>query len=93
MFGWEEQVKLVDSVYKSLNAAEQQKTVIWAENYGEAGAIKILGKKYDLSNPISRHGSFWSWGYGNKNAEIWISLAGTVVFGLGVMAIKMLKYG
>ena len=36
--------------------------------------IKILGKKYDLPNPISRHGSFWTWGYGNKNAEIWISL-------------------
>jgi len=48
--------------------------VIWAENYGEAGAIKVLGKKYDLPNPISRHGSFWTWGYGNKNAEIWISL-------------------
>lgn len=74
MFGWEEQVKLVNSVYQSLNEAEKQKMVIWAENYGEAGAIKVLGKKYDLPNPISRHGSFWTWGYGNKNAEIWISL-------------------
>ena len=74
MFGWEEQVKLVDSVYQGLNEAEKKKTVIWAENYGEAGAIKVLGKKYDLPNPISRHGSFWTWGYGNKNAEIWISL-------------------
>ena len=74
MFGWEEQVQLVDSVYNSLSEKEQQNSVLWAENYGEAGALKILGKKYDLPNPISRHGSFWGWGYGNKDASVWISL-------------------
>ncbi|NAY90446.1 phospholipid carrier-dependent glycosyltransferase [Muricauda sp. JGD-17] len=74
MFGWEEQVKLVDSVYQSLSLEEKNNCVLWAENYGEAGALKILGKKYDLPNPISRHGSFWIWGYGNKDADVWISL-------------------
>lgn len=74
MFGWEEQVQLVDSVYQSLSAAERSNCVLWAENYGEAGALKILGKKYDLPNPISRHGSFWLWGYGNPEAAVWISL-------------------
>ncbi|SDH52334.1 ArnT family glycosyltransferase [Winogradskyella thalassocola] len=74
MFGWEEQVKLVDSVYQSLSAKEQNNCVLWAENYGEAGALKILGHQYNLPNPISRHGSFWTWGYGNKDADVWISL-------------------
>ncbi len=74
MFGWEEQVALVDSVYRSLSPNEQANCVLWAENYGEAGALKILRKKYDLPNPISRHGSFWSWGYGNPEAAVWISL-------------------
>lgn len=74
MFGWEEQVQLVDSVYQSLSAAERSNCVLWAENYGEAGALKILGKKYGLPNPISRHGSFWLWGYGNPEARVWISL-------------------
>ncbi|WP_422081439.1 ArnT family glycosyltransferase [Ulvibacterium sp.] len=74
MFGWDEQVKLVDSVYRSLSPKEKGNCVLWAENYGEAGALKILGKKYDLPNPISRHGSFWTWGYGNKDADVWISL-------------------
>jgi hypothetical protein len=74
MFGWEEQVKLVDSVYRSLSPKEQKNCVLWAENYGEAGALTILGEQYDLPKPISRHGSFWSWGYGNKDAEVWISL-------------------
>ena len=74
MFGWEEQVKLVDSVYNSLSLAERQSCVIWAENYGEAGALKILGKQYGLPNPVSRHGSFWQWGYGDPSAKVWISI-------------------
>lgn len=74
MFGWEEQVQLVDSVYQSLDPKEQKNCVLWAENYGEAGALKIIGKQYNLPNPISRHGSFWSWGFGNKDADVWISL-------------------
>ena len=74
MFGWDEQVKLVDSVYQSLGPEEKMNCVLWAENYGEAGALKILGKQYNLPNPVSRHGSFWSWGYGNENADVWISL-------------------
>jgi len=74
MFGWEEQVKSVDSVYKSLSVKERGECVLWAENYGEAGALKILGKKYNLPDPISRHGSFWQWGFRNKDAKVWISL-------------------
>jgi hypothetical protein len=74
MFGWEEQVQLVDSVYQSLSETDKKQCVLWAENYGEAGALKILGKRYGLPNPISRHGSFWTWGHGNENATVWISL-------------------
>ncbi|MEM6379274.1 MAG: glycosyltransferase family 39 protein, partial [Bacteroidota bacterium] len=74
MFGWEEQVALVDSIYRSMSPREQNNCVIWAENYGEAGAVKILGNKYGLPNPISRHGSFWSWGYDQPDAMVWISL-------------------
>lgn len=74
MFGWEEQVALVDSIFQSFSEIEKQNCVLWAENYGEAGALKILGERYELPNPISRHGSFWKWGYGSKNAEIWISI-------------------
>ena len=33
-----------------------------------------MGKKYGLPNPISRHGTFWKWGYGNEDASVWISL-------------------
>ena len=78
MFGWEEQVQIVDSIYRSLSPSEQKNSVIWAENYGEAGALKILGKKYGLPNPICRHGSFWLYGFQNKNADVWISVANEI---------------
>lgn len=70
MFGWEEQVRLVDSLYATLSAEEQAECVLWASNYGEAGAIKILGGK----EPLCRHGSFWLWGPGRKSGRIAISI-------------------
>lgn len=74
MFGWEEQVALVDSMYRSLSETERTQCIIWAENYGEAGAIKIIGDRYDLPDPVSRHGSFWLWGPPDKPGEIAISI-------------------
>ncbi|XWN37836.1 MAG: glycosyltransferase family 39 protein [Balneola sp.] len=74
MFGWEEQVALVDSLYTEHCRDKEITCVIWAENYGEAGAIKILGDDYDLPDPVSRHGSFWLWGYQNPEADLWISI-------------------
>lgn len=74
MFGWEEQVALVDSVYQTLSADEKANCIIWAENYGEAGAVQLLGKKYDLPAPVCKHGSFWMWGSGKASGEIAISL-------------------
>ncbi len=74
MFGWEEQVAIVDSLYQSFPENSRDEIVIWAENYGEAGALTILGDQYGLPNPISRHGSFWKWGYQNPNASYWISI-------------------
>lgn len=74
MFGWDEQVKVVDSLYQSLSPKDKVNCVIWASNYGEAGAIQILGKKYDLPNPVCTHGSFWLWGPGKKNGEVFISI-------------------
>lgn len=74
MFGWEEQVKLVDSTYQSLLPKEKGNCVIWAENYGEAGAIEIIGKKYQLPNPICSNGSFWLWGTGKTSGEVCISI-------------------
>ncbi|MFT3795759.1 ArnT family glycosyltransferase [Flavobacterium sp.] len=74
MFGWEDQVKVVDSVYKSLSKQDRAQCIILAGNYGEAGAIKILGEKYGLPSPVSSHGSFWLWGTGDKSGNVCVTI-------------------
>ncbi len=74
MFGWKEQVACIASIYNSLSEEEKQKCILLAENYGEAGALSILGEKYNLPEPVCSHGSFWLWGSGTTSGEIIITL-------------------
>ncbi len=74
MFGWEKEVEIVDSVYHSLSKTEKEECIILAENYGEAGALIVLGEKYNLPKPVCSHGSFWLWGTGNTSGETTITL-------------------
>jgi hypothetical protein len=62
MFGWEEQVKAVASVYGGLSPEEKEQTVILAYNYGEAGAIDYLGGRYGLPKAVSGHNQYGLWG-------------------------------
>ena len=76
MFGWENMAATVAGVYHSLPVEEKSKTIIFAENYGEAGAIEYYRKRYDLPMVISSHNTYWIWGYGGNAAEICICLGG-----------------
>jgi len=42
MFGWENMAATVSKVYLSLPPDERKKTVVFAQNYGEAGAIDFF---------------------------------------------------
>jgi hypothetical protein len=61
-FGWDEMAREVGRVYNALPPEERAKTAIFANNYGEAGAIDFFGKKYGLPKSISNHQSYWLWG-------------------------------
>ena len=61
MTGWKELVEIVIKTYNSLDKNQQQHTVIYAENYGQAGAIHFYGKKKGLPDPVSFNGSFIFW--------------------------------
>ncbi len=69
-FGWEELVRTVAKVYQHLPPAEQEKCAIFANNYGEAGAIDLIGKKYGLPKAISGHLSFYVWGPRDYTGEV-----------------------
>ena len=67
--GWEERVKAVSDVYNSLPEREKNNTSIYVGYYGFAGAIDLLGKKYNLPDVICGHASYYLWGYKNPNPE------------------------
>jgi hypothetical protein len=73
-FGWEEMVAKTARVYHGLTAEEQAKTAIFANNYGEAGAIDFFGPNYGLPKAISGHQTYFYWGPRNYTGEIVIVL-------------------
>ena len=62
MFGWEQIAERVAGYYRTLSPEEQRKTAIFANNYGDAGAIDFFGPKYGLPKAIGGHQNYWIWG-------------------------------
>ena len=61
--GWPEMVSTVATIRDSLPAAQQANLGILVGNYGEQGAIELLGPAYHLPLPISVTNSAWLRGY------------------------------
>jgi hypothetical protein len=61
--GWNELVKTVADIRDSLPAEQRQNVGVLVGNYGEQGAIEILGRTYQLAPPISGTNSAWLRGY------------------------------
>lgn len=61
-FGWHELADKTARIYNALTPEERARTGIWAQNYGEAGAIDILGHAHGLPYAISGHQNYWIWG-------------------------------
>ena len=74
MFGWPEMVAEVARAWQELTPEERARTVIFASNYGEAGAIDLLGRRYGLPPTRSGHNSYWLWGPGSDPGPDWIVL-------------------
>lgn len=62
-FGWTELVKTVAEIRDSLPPEQQANFGVLVGNYGEQGAVEILGAAYHLPPPISTTNSPWLRGY------------------------------
>ncbi|MCF8413072.1 MAG: hypothetical protein K9G44_06620, partial [Melioribacteraceae bacterium] len=72
-FGWEDMVEEVARIYNSLPEEEKSKTVIFGQNYGQAGAVEYYSDKYNLPDVISNHNNYWIWSKErNIDAEVYI---------------------
>jgi hypothetical protein len=61
-FGWEEIVATVNQAYGGLSPEERPGCGIFAQNYGQAGAIDFYGRRYGLPPALSGHQTYFLWG-------------------------------
>jgi hypothetical protein len=61
MLAWHEMTRKVAALYYSMSPAEQQKTIIDCDSYGEAGAIDYYGPQYRLKPVMCHAASFLFW--------------------------------
>jgi hypothetical protein len=61
MLGWKEMAGKTARVYHALTATEKKQTVVYADNYGEAGALNYYGSDYQLPAAFSDNASFLYW--------------------------------
>jgi hypothetical protein len=59
MLGWEEMTTLASRAYNMVE--DRSSSFIYCENYGQAGAIAVIGKKYGLPEAVSFNESFQYW--------------------------------
>jgi hypothetical protein len=61
-FGWEEIVSKVNQAHQELSPEERAGCAIFAQDYGQAGAIDFLGRRYGLPPALSGHQTYFLWG-------------------------------
>jgi hypothetical protein len=73
-FGWEKMARETARIYNSLPPEERARTAIFANSYGQAGAIDFFGPQLGLPKAISNHQSYWLWGPRDYDGSIVIVL-------------------
>ena len=59
MLGWEELTRIANEAWQKVT--DKRSAFIYCENYGQAGAITVIGKKYGLPEAICFSESFRYW--------------------------------
>jgi len=76
MHGWEELARSVAAVHEALPPADRERACVYAQNYGQAGAIDFFGPALGLPAAISGHNSYWLWGPGACTGEVMLVIGG-----------------
>jgi hypothetical protein len=76
MFGWPEMAAKIAAVFKALPPEERAKAVFLGQNYGEAAAIDIFGRKLGLPPAISTHNNYYLWGPRNFDGSVLVVIGG-----------------
>jgi hypothetical protein len=72
--GWENQARVVAEVFHRLSPQEQADCIIFAGNFGEAGAIDFYGPELGLPPVNAIHQNYYFWGPPMKSGNLVIFL-------------------
>jgi hypothetical protein len=72
MTGWKELSKMVGDTYQNLDSLQKKSCVIFANNYGQAGAIDFYGKEFNLPSPVCLNDSYIFWAPDSLSASTFI---------------------
>ncbi len=61
MTGWKELAEMASVALSKLDSTQKKDYIIYANDYGQAGAIDFYGKKYHLRSPVSVDDSYIFW--------------------------------
>jgi hypothetical protein len=61
-FGWNEIVAETAQAWNQLAPEEHSHCAVFAQDYGQAGAIDFLGRRYGLPPALSGHQTYFLWG-------------------------------
>src|SRR5436309_11786152 len=67
---------LVAQAYQRLPPEERAHCRVFGQNYGEAGAIDVIGRHLGLPKAMSGHNSYWLWGPGDFDGSVLIIIGG-----------------
>lgn len=73
-FGWQEIVQETAVAWNQLSPSERGDCGIFAQDYGQAGAIDFFGPKYGLPPSLSGHQTWFLWGPGHYSGNCMIVL-------------------
>lgn len=77
MFGWPQMAQKVAAVYWALPPADRARAVFYGENYGEAAAIDVFGRRLGLPPAISGHNQYFLWGPQGHDGSVMIIIGGS----------------
>ncbi|HZE70001.1 MAG TPA: glycosyltransferase family 39 protein [Pyrinomonadaceae bacterium] len=61
-FGWEEMTAVTAQAWSRLKPEEKGDCAVFAQDYGQAGAIDFFGRRYGLPPALSGHQTYFLWG-------------------------------
>jgi hypothetical protein len=78
-FGWERLARDVGQVYFALPGAIRARTAIYADTYGDAGALDFFGPRYGLPPAISSQNNYYLWGTRRYDGVTLVAIGATRV--------------